>query len=383
VKKLLYILFYASALGCNHPKAHRESVLEKSSTSQFNFRPLRPAEKEYLENRVKGIYDTQLLRGHFNGGIIVAKNGEILLEDYQGFADMRTKEPITANTPLHIASVSKTFTAMAVLKLWEDNRLNIDDSIQVFFPQFPYHNITVRMLLSHRSGLPNYVYTMPQDTAWRKRLATNNDMLQFLIEKHPMWYGYPNRGFHYCNTNYAMLALIVEKVTGQPFPQYMAHTIFEPLGMKNTFIFSIKDTANYHPSYQPNNVPFRLEPIDCIYGDKNVYTTPRDLLLWDKALYANQFIRKETYEEATKGYSFEKPGTHNYGLGWRLLLLPDSNKVVYHNGWWHGNNACFTRLVEDTATIIILGNKFNRAIYAGNKFGTIFNRRTENQVQEE
>jgi CubicO group peptidase (beta-lactamase class C family) len=386
VKKLLYILFYASVLGCNHPKASNESISDKSVSNQYNFRQLTPQEKEYYERRLKGVYDSQLLRTGFNGGIVVAKNGEILLEDYHGYADMRTKDSITPNTPFHIASVSKTFTAMAVLKLWEEHKLSLDDSIQHFFPQFPYHNITIRLLLSHRSGLPNYVYTMAADTAWKKKLATNNDMLQFLIDKHPTWYGYPNRGFHYCNTNYAMLALIVEKVTGQAFPEYMANTIFKPLGMKNTFIFSIKDTAKYHPSYQYNNAPFRLEPIDCIYGDKNVYSTPRDLYLWDRALYSNQVVRKDTYDEATKGYSFEKPGTHNYGLGWRLLLLPENHKVIYHNGWWHGNNACFTRLVEDTATVIILGNKFNRAIYAGNRFAPVFNhanKKTENEIQEE
>ncbi len=329
------------------------------------------------------MYDSLLLKRGFNGGILIAKNGEVLLEDYHGYADMKTKDTIDTSTAFHIASVSKTFTGMAVLKLWEEHKLNLDDSLQVFFPQFPYHGITVRMLLNHRSGLPNYVYTMAADPDWRKKLATNEDMLQFLTEKKPMWYSYPNRGFHYCNTNFALLALIVEKVTGQPFPEYMANTIFTPLGMKNTFIFSIKDTAKYHPSYQPNNAVFHLESIDCIYGDKNVYSTPRDLFLWDKALYASQFVRKETYDEATKPTSFEKPGTHNYGLGWRIMTMPDSNKVVYHNGWWHGNNACFTRFPHDTATIIILGNKFNRNIYAGNKFGSIFNKKTGEQIQEE
>jgi CubicO group peptidase (beta-lactamase class C family) len=179
-----------------------------------------------------------------------------------------------------------------------------------------------------------------------------------------------------------LLALIVEKVTGQPFPQYMETSLFTPLGMKNTFIFSIKDTANYKPSYQWNSAPIPLEPMDCVYGDKNVYSTPRDMLLWDDALYSNKFVSQSTFQEAIKPTSFERPGTHNYGLGWRLLDLPN-NKVVYHNGWWHGNNACFTRFIKDTATIIILGNKFNRAIYSGQKFGVAFNSTSGDQKQEE
>ncbi len=381
MKNLLYILSYVFLLACNQPKAASDS--SSGQSGQSSFRKLSPSEKNYYINALHRKYDTLLLKRGFNGAILIAKNGEVLLEDYHGYADMQTKDTIDTSTAFHIASVSKTFTGMAVLKLWEENKLNLDDSLQVFFPQFPYHGITVRMLLNHRSGLPNYVYTMAADKDWRKKLATNEDMLQFLTEKKPMWYGYPNRGFHYCNTNFALLALIIEKVSGQPFPEYMTNTIFTPLGMKNTFVFSIKDTAKYHPSYQPNNAVFRLESIDCIYGDKNVYSTPRDLFLWDKALYTNQFVRKETYEEATKPYSFEKPGTHNYGLGWRIMTMPDSNKIVYHNGWWHGNNACFTRFPHDTATIIILGNKFNRNIYAGTKFGSVFNKKTGEQIQEE
>lgn len=382
MKHLTFILFLLALISCNQQKDARAKLASLQS-APVSFRPLSSYERAHYQIALHRMYDSLLVRRGFNGSILISKNGEVLLEDYHGFTDMKSKVPIDRSTPFHIASVSKTFTGMAVVKLSEQNKLRLDDSLQVFFPMFPYHGITIKMLLTHRSGLPNYVYFMPADTAWRKKLATNNDMLQFMIDKKPALYSYPNRGFHYCNTNFALLALIVEKVTGQPFPEYMSNTVFTPLGMNNTFIFSIKDTAKYHPSYQPNNAVFRIEPIDCIYGDKNVYSTTRDLFLWDQALYANSFVRKETYEEATMGYSFERPGTHNYGFGWRLMLLPDSNKIVYHNGWWHGNNACFTRLVHDTATVIILGNKFNRNIYAGTKFGSLFNNKSEDQIQEE
>ncbi len=269
---------------------------------------------------------------------------------------------------------------MAILKLWEEKKLNLEDSVQVFFPEFPYHNITVRMMLNHRSGLPNYVYAMTKDPYWRRRLANNNDMLQFLIEKKPTWYGYPNRAFNYCNTNYALLALIVEKVSGQSFPDYMKNNIFTPLGMANTYVFSTRDSANYKPSYQPNGRPYGIEPMDAIYGDKNVYSTVRDMFLWDQALYANRIVSAATYQEAITPTSFEKRGTHNYGMGWRLMLLPNS-KIVYHNGWWHGNNNVFTRFIDDTATIIILGNKFNKAIYAGMKIGRAFKNSTKTEEQ--
>ncbi len=329
------------------------------------------------------MYDSVLLKRGFNGGIIVAKNGEVLLEDYRGYADLKLKDTITPSTSFHIASVSKTFTGMAIMKLWEEAKMKLDDSLQVYFPSFPYHGITVQMLLNHRSGLPNYVYTMPKEVEWKKRLASNYDMLQFLINKQPPRQGMPGRGFQYCNTNYALLALIVEKVSGQAFPDYMKDNVFTPLGMKDSYIFSVKDSASYKPSYGWNNAPVAIESMDCIYGDKNVYSTPRDLLLWDDALYSNRFVTEATYSHATQPSSFEKPGTHNYGMGWRLLMLPNNRKVVYHNGWWHGNNSCFTRLINDTATVIIVGNRFNRAIYAGQKFASIFNKHTDNAKQEE
>lgn len=349
---------------------------------ESEFRKLTDKEKRAYQARIDKMYDSLLVRRSFNGGIIVAKNGQILLEDYRGYADFKTKDTITPNTAFHLASISKTFTGMAVLRLAEEKKLSLDDSIQHFFPQFPYHNITVRLLLTHRSGLPNYPYFLTKDTAFRKRMATNQDMLAYMIKNVPTPYGYPDRGFHYCNTNYAMLALIVEKATGQPFPEYMNNTIFAPLQMNNTFIFSIKDTASYKPSYLFNNRPVAIESMDCIYGDKNVYSTPRDMLKWDEAMYNGSIVSKASYDEATTPYSNERPGKHNYGMGWRLMMLPNE-KVVYHNGWWHGNNTSFTRFVADTATVIIIGNRYNRSIYSGMKFGSVFTGSKDTSAQVE
>lgn len=369
MKGLLLIVLIAWLCGCKQKEDSNYSAAK--AAGQLNYRKLTAVEKEFYRTAVRHMYDSILGKNRFNGSILIAKNGEVLLEDYHGYSDPVIKDTITPATTFHVASVSKTFTGMAIMKLWEENKLSLDDSLQVFFPEFPYPGITVRMLLSHRSGLPNYVYFMTQDPAWRRRIATNTDMLQFMIEKKPALYGYPNRGFHYCNTNFALLALIVEKVSGQPFPEYMKNTVFTPLGMTHTFIFSKEDSADYRPSYQPNNRPFPLESVDCVYGDKNVYSTVRDMYLWDQALYNNRVVSQATYEEATKPYSNERPSVHNYGLGWRLMMLPNS-KIVYHNGWWHGNNTVFTRFVNDTATIIILSNKYNKAIYTGMKIGTVF-----------
>ena len=118
--------------------------------------------------------------------------------------------------------------------------------------------------------------------------------------------------------------------------------------------------------------------MDQVYGDKNIYTTVRDLLTWDRALSSNLLFGPETIREAYTPYSNERPGIRNYGLGWRMLNYPDGKRIIYHNGWWHGSNASFIRLVNDSATIIVIGNKFTRAVYNarvlaelfGNYFGT-------------
>lgn len=382
MKFIIYIFIVLAFLGCRQDKnaANNEEI---ELESKNNFRKLSLNEKEMYYTKISHIYDS-LFKRNFSGGILVAKNGQVLFEEYQGYNNLDSKDTITQNTTFHIASVSKTFTAMAVLKLWEHEKINLDDSVQNYLSGFPYSGITVRMLLNHRSGLPNYAYFMIEDTTWKRKghIATNNDMLRFMIEHKPAIASYPDRKFQYCNTNYALLALIVEKLTGQTFPEYMKETIFDPLGMKNTFIFSIKDTADYKPSYNYNNTIFALENMDCIYGDKNVYSTPRELLLWDQALYTDNIVKQSTFDLATQPTSHERPSIHNYGLGFRLMIFPNY-KVVYHNGWWHGNNAVFSRLVQDTATIIVMGNKFNRAIYQGSKLGFAFTNAIDPNKQDE
>jgi CubicO group peptidase (beta-lactamase class C family) len=368
---------------------------------------LSPAAKAYYANAIEPMYQSMLLRTGFNGSILVAKNGEIVFEDYRGMSNFKTKEPITPNTTFHVASVSKTFTATVALKLMEEGKLSLDDDVKAYLPNFPYNNITIRELLNHRSGLPKYDHFMSGTTTVavkvRNRkgklvtryktvkspiqisgLATNEDVLNYMIRYRPTPEASPNRRYNYCNTNYAMLALIIEKITQTPFPEYMITNVFRPLGMNNTYVFSIKDTANYVPSYQPNKAPFPLEKLDCVYGDKNVYTTVRDLLLWDKALYGGSIVSTKTLEElAYQPYSHETRGTKNYGLGWHLIVNPPAPTIVYHNGWWHGNNAVFKRLIADTATVIILGNKFNRNIWTAGKMSSVFTGRPDTTQLEE
>lgn len=313
--------------------------------------------------RLSEFFDTILLKKGFNGGILVAKDGAVLYEKYKGLVHLRKKDSITESTSLHIASTTKTFTATAILRLVQEEKLSLDDSITKFFPGFPYPGITIKLLLTHRSGLPNYLYFLSNSDWDKKVYVENKDVLNFLIRNKPDKSFTANARMGYCNTNYVLLALIVEKITGKPFPEYMQQKFFAPLQMTSTYVFTLKDTLTATPSFSPNGTYWDFDFLDGTFGDKNIYTTPRDLLKWDQALYTEQVINKSLLDSAFTGYSFEKPGVHNYGFGWRLQLLPNGKKVVYHFGKWHGSNAAFARLIDEKATIIIIGNRFTRSIY--------------------
>jgi CubicO group peptidase (beta-lactamase class C family) len=382
IRILPLILFCFIASDCSQSSGSNRTPAQKKAInpSDFAFRPLSDEEKNLYTEEIKNYYSSKYASRGFNGSVLVAKNGEILFEDYRGTYNFQTKEPITEHTPFHLASISKTFTAMTVLKLWEEHRISLDDSLQKFFPKLPYHGITVKMLLDHRSGLPNYLYFM--DTGWdKRRKATNWDVVNFMIEHQPRPMALPDRSYHYCNTNYMLLALIVEIITSQPFPQYMKDSVFTPLGLKDTYVFSIADTAKYIPTYSVTR-PFPMDHLDCTYGDKNVYSTVRDLYMWDKALYEHSFLQKSTLDMAFTPYSNEHKTMHNYGFGWHLYFNA-GDTIIYHNGKWHGTNTAFTRLVQDTATIIMLGNKVNNMIYRCREMGCIFTGKDDKNALEE
>ncbi len=366
------------------------------SANNFTYNKLTTEAKDKYTEAIRQKYQSILGSRNFSGQILVAKNGEILFEDYKGYANYKSKDSLVRETPIHLASVSKTFTGMAALQLWEKDKLNLKAFVEDYLPGFPYKGVTIELLLSHRSGLPDYAYFLESRQyksvkyktkrgRWAKKLVlvkndapfrpgqyTNQDVLDFMIQRKPAIAANPDRVFKYCNTNYVLLALIIEKITGKDFPTYMNETIFKPLKMEHSFVMSAQNMDKYLPSYNPQMVPFQLDKYDMIYGDKNIYSTARDLFLWDKALTEGRFLQPATLEMAYEPKSPTNKYWHNYGLGWRVLAKPNEEKLIYHNGWWHGNNTVFTRLVGETATIIILGNKYNRAIYKGKEIASVF-----------
>lgn len=376
VSIILTISGFAIISSCQSNAARREAERKKTTSDSVLYTlGLSTAEKEavlksprtiQMQHELEAFYNGKLLRSGFNGAMLVARKGVIIFEQYHGYENSRTKIPVIDSSSFQLASVSKTFTGAAVLWLAQKEKLNLDDSLQKFFPEFPYKGINVRMLLSHRSGLPNYLYFC--DSLWKEesRFITNDEVIKLMEAHKPPMQHLPGTHFQYCNTNYLLLASIIEKVSGQKYAEFMEQTIFRPLGMSNTFVYDPASTARRHQT-QSHKYNGQFEPdtyFDGVMGDKGIYSSARDMLKWDQALYSGQLLNAATLKAAYTPYSHEKPGVRNYGLGWRLMVYPDSTKnIIYHNGWWHGNNTVFYRFVQDSTTLIILGNKYNRGIY--------------------
>jgi len=313
-------------------------------------------------------YNKQVAGG-FNGSVLVGYKGKILYERYFGYANRATGLRLSASTPSQLASTSKPFTATAILWLYQNKYLDINAPVAKYLKDFPYDNITVKMLLCHRSGLQDYVKMGL--TYWKDNNAImyNEDLLQLFIKYKPALNSKPNTRFEYSNSNFALLARIVEEVSKMPYKKFMTKFIFQPLGMQHTFVYDPAEPKNPNQaiSYKYN---WQIEPdmfADGVYGDKGIYSTVEDLYRWDQSFYQHALLNEKTLNLAYSPYSFEKPGVKNYGFGWRMMNYPDGYKIIYHNGWWHGNNTVFYRFVQDNFTIIILGNKYNSRIYGQTK----------------
>lgn len=335
------------------------------------------ANKTYIVNYIDQYYKNVWEKGNLSGGILVAKGDQILYENYRGFGREGNQMPIDKNTPLHVASVSKTLTAMAILKLVDAGKVNLDDSLTKYFLGFPYPQVTVKMLLNQRSGLPKYEYFIPKiqpaPAELSKTFITNQDVLNMLVKYKPELARDIDTGFMYCNTNFALLALIIEKVTKTNFPQGMKEMVFEPLKMKNSYIFQEKDIPTAAQSfYFGGNKLYPLDRLDLIYGDKNVYTTPRDLHSFSKAMFSKDFLKPELMKMVFTPYSNEKMGVNNYGFGFRMKIFDNGEKLTYHNGWWHGTNSVFAHLLKSKVTIVAIGNKYSTRVYTALALSGLF-----------
>ncbi|NGM62501.1 beta-lactamase family protein [Sphingobacterium sp. SGG-5] len=304
-------------------------------------------------------------RSGFNGNVLIAKKGKIIYQNTFGWADYLHKDSLKIDSRFELASVSKPMTALAVLQLVDQEKIRLDQEIEEFFPGFPYPGVTVEQLLTHRSGLPNYVYFA--ETVWpdRKKGMTNSDVVKLLIEHKPARYGKPDGRFLYNNSNYMLLAAVVEQVTGLSFADYMKLHVFRPAGMKNTAILSKAEYDQIPTDVIGHDRVWRRSVVqnylDGPVGDKGVYSTVQDMYLLDIALKEGRLLKKELLDSAYIGRSDPKRGLFSYGYGWRTFSPPHA-QIVYHTGWWHGFKNLYVRDLTDDITIVLLSNMVNGSL---------------------
>ncbi len=372
-------IFSFILLGCNNEPANAyppKKVIDapKKAVSNALSYDTTSSESRNIIRRLDSFYRIQVAHG-FNGSVLIGYKGNVLYERYYGYANRESQLKLQPNSASQLASTSKTFTSAAILILAENKMLNINEPVDAYLKNFPYHGVTIKMLLDHRSGLPDYLKFTSRYKKDTKTPITSDDVVDMLIKYKPAPQSRPNTRFQYCNTNFVVLARIIEEVSEMPYANFLQTYIFEPLGMNNTFVYNPADglPTNAAISYKAS---WQREPdmfADGVNGDKGIYSTVRDMFRWDQSFYEHSLLREETIEMAYGPCSFERAGVKNYGLGWRMLCYPNGNKIVFHNGWWHGNNTVFYRCIADDLTIIVLGNKFNQSIYrqAGAVYGIV------------
>lgn len=293
--------------------------------------------------------------------VLVARSGRVVFEKGYGLANITAARPASTDTQFYIASNSKAFTAMAIMMLAERGKLTYEDPLTKFFPEFPRYakRITVRHLLHHTSGIRDYEEFFDDSTA--RPGQTSPLLLKALAQQSSPVFA-PGQQYEYSNSGYFLLAMIADKVAGEPLPEFLRKNVFVPLGMKNTFV-----TAEQKASWPGLATPYVREngmyrdahfgdnPIDLTYGDGGVISTVEDLLKWDQALYTDRLVKSTTLAEAFESGQLTSGEETGYGFGWEIDEFLGHTRIQ-HDGAWTGWNSVLVRYPDDRLTIIVLSS---------------------------
>ena len=361
----------------------------------------------YMENSFSQEYNPQIesyfkkIAGlnQLNGNILLAKNDKVVFKKSLGYASYDTHALNTERSRYNLASISKLFTSTAVLQLKDRTRLVLDDHLVKYLTDFPYADITIRQLLTHTSGLPDLELFEDLVRKYPDTVITNKDVLPELKKWKKGLYFKPGDEFRYCNTEYSLLALLVEKLEGVPFEQYLKEKIFKKAGMNDTYVSiypgntvqndvrAVKMNVMPHPYYDTlytsvDNMPeykYTNYNYSGVIGQSNVITTTSDLQAFDNAFFSGKLIKAATMEEAFTPVKLNNGETYytdhmdtmsgegrgSYGLGWEIFEQPVYGKSVGHGGFKFGLATFYYRNLDRKQTVIGFDNT------AGSEFGRV------------
>lgn len=344
---------------------------------------------QQYSQKLDSLFNSLYTYRQINGNILVAENGLPIYQKSFGYSNFKANTPNNDKSAFSLASVSKIFTSTAILQLKEKGKLKLDDFVIKYFPDFPYPEVTIRHLLTHTSGLPEIEIFRKQIQGNPNRIFTNKDLLPTLKNlKQPLAFK-PNDKYQYTNTNYILLALILENISKSTFHEYLQKNIFGPSKMTNTYFQKDNSQIGNKNRVTDYDYPFlfstELENVDSLInyrvrmlnlsgfvGNGNIITTTADILKFDQELYAGKLIKQSSLEEAftpNKLNNNQIVQTNlggekaSYGLGWFILSDSSNGKIVGHTGGVPGALSILLRNIDEKQTVILFDNAFNKGLY--------------------
>lgn len=334
------------------------ATINKENKAKDNrFKNPHAKESAQIKKNLEEYLNAAAQNRNFQGSVLVEKDGKIVLAKGYGMADYENSIPNTPSTRFAIASMTKQFTSMAIMQLYEKRKLKLDDKISKYFPDFPRGDeITIHHLLTHTSGITNYT-NLPEYWSVDPENVDVNAVINLFKDK-PLEFN-PGEAWNYSNSGYLLLGVIVEKITGKSLERYLQKNIFSPLKMKNTGVIykndkKMIDTVGYIGYLD-------IEPIDdtltakTVFGAGYLYSTIEDMYIWDRALYTCKLVSKKTMDIIFTPHVDTKL-IGNYGYGW-VINGEGTDKEIFHDGALLGFSSIISRYVERNTGIIILSNK--------------------------
>jgi CubicO group peptidase (beta-lactamase class C family) len=309
--------------------------------------------KQDYKSSITVLVDESIIKDHFSGIIEVYKDNQLLFSKASGFADFGTNRQLDVDTPFKIGSVTKTFTAVSIMILAERRQLTLSDKISKFLPDLPqnYSGVSIKQLLSHTSGIPDYLDYYPTEIDSLK----NKDVLRALKSKNYLYF-MPDAEFKYSNSGYVLLALIIESISKQTYQDFVKQNILDSLHMNSTFFFEPSDSLKNTRALSYDSTGHVWEIPLVTQGDGGIVSTSRDLYKWYKGLMDNKIVSDSIFNYLVQPNVFENGKTIPYGLGFEIFRTKLGFYLVGHRGGLGGIGVIFLFEPEGDNCIIAMTN---------------------------
>ncbi|MCA1762358.1 MAG: serine hydrolase [Cryomorphaceae bacterium] len=319
--------------------------------------------------KLDSLYSELLKYEEFNGNVLIAENDTVIFQKSFGSANRESKTALNENSIFNIASLTKQFTAAAILMLVEDGTIALNDRMATYIPELSfYEGITIDHLIHHTSGLPDYMQLL-DSKGDKSKLATNDYVIRLFERERPAKLFEPNEKWQYSNTGYFILATIIERASGKSYSNFLREKIFDPLDMKNSDVLFVYrdslDIENMAPGYTENSAGEYVayseyaKSFDGVFGQGRLYSTTTDLYKWDRALDKNLLFSKKNTQTLFSNFTINSGENCDYGFGWFLKDSEAYGNSVYHSGSWAGYTSYIERHLHNDKSIIILQNNGN------------------------